>query len=334
LGNDHLVNVVLPEVEEIGANMFSGCTSLQSVDIPASVTTIGEGAFKDCESLETLYLTSIENVGAGAFEGCDNLTTITFLAGHDSAAPASAPARASRASSGIHEDAFKGLNPNCIIILDEGVTAPSSAANCLYTSAGMITETLPDGTTLEREGRIYTADGNINFTNAYPLSIPNAFTLTDGAEVTLEVVPTDRWASLIVPFNVESVKTAGKEMKLFEAGVATADKQYIVFGMPEGGEDVKTVSTIDANTPYLWRTDATGPVTFSAGAIRVAATPSSMVSEGAEFALNATYKAVELPATKTYLLDKDGYACKPAGDNVDETATVEPFTVYATSPVD
>ncbi|MDE6288280.1 MAG: hypothetical protein K2M00_05805, partial [Muribaculaceae bacterium] len=35
-----------------------------------------------------------------------------------------------------------------------------------------------------------------------------------------------------------------------------------------------------------------------------------------------------------YQLDKDGYSFKPAGDNVDETATVEPFTVYATSPVD
>lgn len=332
-GMDNLVTVVLPEVEEIGANMFSGCSSLQSVDIPPTVNTIGDGAFKDCESLETIRLTSIENVGEGAFEGCTNLTTITFLVGNPSA-PESTRARAPRANTGIHENAFKGLNPNCIIVLDEGVTAPASAANCILTSTGTVTETMPDGSTLEREGRIYTADGNIRFTNEYPLAIPHAFTLADGAEVTLEVVPVERWASLLVPFNVESVKdAAGKEMKTFVAGSTTDAKQYIVFGLAEGAEDVQTVSAIDANTPYLWRTDATGPVTFSAAAVRVPSTPATMVSEGNEFALNATYKAVELPASKTYLLDKDGYSFKPAG-NEEQTATVEPFTVYATSPVD
>ncbi len=333
-GMDNLVTVVLPEVEEIGANMFSGCSSLQSIDIPATVNTIGDGAFKDCESLETIRLTSIETVGEGAFEGCDNLTTITFLAGNPST-PASAPARAPRANSGIHENAFKGLNPNCIIVLDEGVTAPASAANCLLTTTGTVKETLPDGSILEREGRIYTADGDIRFTEAYPLSIPHTFTLAEGAEISLSVDQQVKWASLIVPFAPATIKDAtGNTITIIDPyDFETEGKRAIVYALTDGSDDMEPVLAVKANTPYIWCADEAGTKTFSATGITVPSTPADIVAESTEYALNGTYKAKELPADKTYLLNSTGTAFDAAGAE-GETVTVEPFTVYATSPRD
>lgn len=66
---------------------FLECTSLTKIEIPASVTTIGSGAFHDCSSLEIVSfeegskLITIKdgykdggNTVYGAFTNCDNLT--------------------------------------------------------------------------------------------------------------------------------------------------------------------------------------------------------------------------------------------------------------------
>ncbi len=86
---------------------FENCTSLKSIEIPASVETIGDGTFRDCTSLETVTFeagsklktfegntfsgyTSLKTVGIpasietlviGTFEGCTSLETVTFEAG-------------------------------------------------------------------------------------------------------------------------------------------------------------------------------------------------------------------------------------------------------------
>ena len=88
---------------------FSYCTALTSIEIPASVETIGASAFKGCSKLATVtfekesqlktigggsyyygafsYCTaltsieipaSVETIGASAFKGCSKLATVTF----------------------------------------------------------------------------------------------------------------------------------------------------------------------------------------------------------------------------------------------------------------
>ena len=61
---------------------FSDCTSLTSIEIPASVETIGICAFSDCTSLTTIEIPArMETIEGGAFAGCTSLQTVTFEKG-------------------------------------------------------------------------------------------------------------------------------------------------------------------------------------------------------------------------------------------------------------
>lgn len=57
----------------IGKEAFKGC-NLTSVTIPATITNIGEGAFKKCKELQTVnWDTEIDEIPTQAFEGCTGL---------------------------------------------------------------------------------------------------------------------------------------------------------------------------------------------------------------------------------------------------------------------
>lgn len=87
-------------VTAISESAFSGCSSLTTIDLPKTVTTIGEYAF-DYSGLETISLpqsltsigenafaysdltsitipNSVTSIGESTFYGCENLTSVTF----------------------------------------------------------------------------------------------------------------------------------------------------------------------------------------------------------------------------------------------------------------
>ena len=87
--NDNQTNIILPEVNEIGNGVFKGHTELQAIQIPDSVTRIGENAFKGCSGLSRLgsdisaipkgrfiLPTNITTIEDGTFEGCTQLQSI------------------------------------------------------------------------------------------------------------------------------------------------------------------------------------------------------------------------------------------------------------------
>ncbi len=73
-----------------GNSMFSGCTSLKSVEYPKNVTQILDGAFSGCVNLSTVYKDAknkkagllsddtIVLVDESAFEGCVSLQTVNY----------------------------------------------------------------------------------------------------------------------------------------------------------------------------------------------------------------------------------------------------------------
>lgn len=70
-----------PEFKKIGYSCFDGCTSLESVAIPAEAFVISETAFRDCAALTGFNFTNVTTIGKGSFKGCVSLTGTTGICG-------------------------------------------------------------------------------------------------------------------------------------------------------------------------------------------------------------------------------------------------------------
>lgn len=71
--------VIESGITSIGADAFSGCSSLSSITIPDGVTHIGRNAFYDCNNLSSVTIPdSVTDIGEGAFSGCRGLNGITI----------------------------------------------------------------------------------------------------------------------------------------------------------------------------------------------------------------------------------------------------------------
>ncbi len=75
-----LKSITIPNsVTTIGDDAFENCDSVTSITIPNSVTTIGEYAFRSCDSLISITIpNSVTTIGAFAFGNCNSLKSITI----------------------------------------------------------------------------------------------------------------------------------------------------------------------------------------------------------------------------------------------------------------
>ena len=73
-----LTSIEIPNsVTVIGEDAFSYCSKLTSIEIPNSVTKISKRAFVDCVRLSSINIpNSVIEIGDGAFYGCQSLTSI------------------------------------------------------------------------------------------------------------------------------------------------------------------------------------------------------------------------------------------------------------------
>ena len=79
-GMANLVEIKLPStLTEINGEMFRGATSLKRITGISGVKTIGDRAFYQCKSLESIDLSDVEIIGREAFSGCTMLSEIGDL---------------------------------------------------------------------------------------------------------------------------------------------------------------------------------------------------------------------------------------------------------------
>lgn len=78
---------ILPETQKIPDNLFLGCTSIIDVQIPETVTEIGQKSFKDASSVENVTFAvntetgkvkGVEKIGISAFDGCSSLRELVL----------------------------------------------------------------------------------------------------------------------------------------------------------------------------------------------------------------------------------------------------------------
>ena len=77
-----LTSLNLPaSITEIGNNVFWGCRGLTSLTLPAGITKIGSSEFWNCSGLTSLTLpASITELGYDVFYGCSGLASIYVYA--------------------------------------------------------------------------------------------------------------------------------------------------------------------------------------------------------------------------------------------------------------
>ena len=78
--NQNIESYVIPSsVTSIGKGAFRGCNSLSEIVIPSSVISIGDRAFYGCNSLSEIVIpSSVTSIGKGAFRGCNSLSEIVI----------------------------------------------------------------------------------------------------------------------------------------------------------------------------------------------------------------------------------------------------------------
>ena len=117
-------------VTRVGANVFEGCTMLESVTIPEGVTSIGNDAFSLCMGLKSVTIPStVTSIGTNAFTSCTGLTSVTIPEGVTS----------------IGNTAFSGCSGLTSVTLPNTLTTIGDSVfnNC----SGLTSVTIPDGVT-------------------------------------------------------------------------------------------------------------------------------------------------------------------------------------------
>lgn len=72
--NERLTDISLPDsLEVIAAYAFAGCTSLQKIELPLSVWSIGYGAFEESGISELTLSENVRTIGANAFRGIEHI---------------------------------------------------------------------------------------------------------------------------------------------------------------------------------------------------------------------------------------------------------------------
>ena len=160
-------SVELPNsVTRIGDNAFLQCSSLVNIELPNSVISIGDNAFKWCTSLVSIELpNSVTSIGKDAFKCCYSLTSVTL----------------ENSVTSIGEDAFSNCY-NLVEVINKSSLnvkkGSSSYGKVAYYALNVKTEGASD--IINKDGYLFYTYEKINYLVAYKgddtsLVLPNDY---------------------------------------------------------------------------------------------------------------------------------------------------------------
>ena len=116
LNDTEVTNLEIPNsVTSIGNYAFSGCSGLTNLSIPNSVTSIGQQAFSGCSGLTNLTIgNSVTTIGDWTFSGCSGLTSVEIP----------------NSVTSIGWAAFSGCSGLTSVTVTSGNTSYDSRGNC------------------------------------------------------------------------------------------------------------------------------------------------------------------------------------------------------------
>lgn len=314
---------------EIPDNAFAGMESLINVVVSDNVTAIGKDAFKGCSQLESLTLNSVTIIGNGAFDGCSSITSI-MLNGNNNG-------RQTRAAvTGITDESFKGINPNCIIYMSKGLESMISAKTNIVLNGNGKREAMTDIILNDNSAFRIPASFDLGKRSA---SLPVKLTYTHPEDVAKD------WKGIILPF----VPTRITDINGNEYAISSKGKNTIsVMSFKTNGTALERHTSIEANKPYMVRINACPKedieLIFSATSTKNDKAPAAddmsqtfdmpitpeqdaIIKTGRDFCLYGCYAA-----TKTdngmYLPDAEGYRFVRIAEE-EVGSLIAPFSVYA-----
>lgn len=116
-------------VSTIPNNTFDWCLSLRQISLPETVSAIGEYAFRSCQSLQNIEMSSIKTIKKGAFIDCKSLKKVIVPNGVKS----------------IGEDAFNGCGLREVVLPETVCSIGENAFRCRETKRVVAETHVEDG---------------------------------------------------------------------------------------------------------------------------------------------------------------------------------------------
>ena len=161
LGNKVKKYTIPSSVTKIGDSAFKNCYSLQSITIPSSVTSIGSNAFYNCSSLQSITIPeNVTSIGSGAFQNCSSLQSINIPSSVTSIGSVAFSSCSSLQSINIPDgvtlietSSFSGCSSLQSINIPESVT--SIGSNAFYNCYSLQSITIPSSVTKIGDSAFY-----------------------------------------------------------------------------------------------------------------------------------------------------------------------------------
>ena len=271
--------------------MFSGCTSLTTApELPA--TTLADNCyasmFTSCTNLTTAPVLPATTLAAGCyfamFAGCTNLTTAPVL-------PATTLANY------CYNYMFMGCtNLNSVTCLATNISASEA-------TSGWLVGVAADGTFTKAAGMTDWTTGESGIPSGWTTKNLDNVVLTDGSDPSALKAYADQ--SCAVTYKRSFIADKPSTVCLpFEYAPKTGETFYTFTGITkEGGNYVATMTehagaTLAANTPYLYKSAATGDTDFS-GTYTIPATISAAETTSGDWKFVGTYETQEWTTAPT-----------------------------------